>query len=104
LVRAAEALLHDAIIDGEIVIDDADGNSDFGALQDRLSAGRQRAGKAAHERPAMLLAFDVLRDAGVDLTGGPLRDRRADLEVLIQGNQLGLQLIAQTDDVAEAED
>jgi ATP-dependent DNA ligase len=104
LVRAAEAMPPDTVIDGEIVIADAEGNSDFGALQRRLSAGRRGAEKAAHERPAVLLAFDVLRDAGVDLTDRPLRDRRADLEALIQGSQLYLQLTAQTDDVGEAEE
>jgi ATP-dependent DNA ligase len=33
LVRASEALPLDTVIDGEIVIADADGGSDFGALQ-----------------------------------------------------------------------
>jgi ATP-dependent DNA ligase len=104
LVGAAQALPQDTIIDGEIVIANAEGNSDFGALQERLSAGRRGVDKAAYERPAVLLTFDVLRDAGVDLTGRTLRDRRADLEALIQGSQLYLQLTAQTDDVGEAED
>jgi hypothetical protein len=36
LVRASEALPLDTLIDGEIVIADADGSSDFGALQQRL--------------------------------------------------------------------
>src|SRR5262249_30691788 len=52
----------------------------------------------------VLLAFDVLRCEGADLTGLPLRDRRANLETLLAPNPACLQLIAQTDALKEAED
>jgi bifunctional non-homologous end joining protein LigD len=101
LVRAAEALPRDTVIDGEIVIADTEGNSDFGALQVRPQRWQTRSGQGSEERPAVLLTFDALRDAGVDLTGRPLRDRRASLERLLQRHQTCFELIAQTDDVAE---
>ena len=43
LVCAGEALPPETLIDGEIVIADTDGNSDFGALQARLGVGRRDA-------------------------------------------------------------
>jgi ATP-dependent DNA ligase len=104
LVRAAEALSMDTLIDGEIVIADAGGSSDFGALQQRLGVGRRDAHRLAQQMPAVLLAFDVLRRERHDLTGQPLRERRANLECLLAANQACLQLIAQTDAVEEAED
>jgi bifunctional non-homologous end joining protein LigD len=51
LVRASAALPLDTVIDGEIVIADANGNSDFGALQQRLGAGRRDAGRSAQQMP-----------------------------------------------------
>jgi ATP-dependent DNA ligase len=104
LMRASEALPLDTVIDGEIVIADADGSSDFGALQQRLSVGRRHAGRSAQQIPAVLLAFDVVRCEGADLAGQPLRDRRAILERVLAANPACLQLIAQTDAVEEAED
>jgi bifunctional non-homologous end joining protein LigD len=80
LVRASDALPLDTVIDGEIVIADANGSSDFGALQQRLGVGRRDADRSAQRMPAVLLAFDTLRAEGADLTNLPLRDRRANLE------------------------
>jgi ATP-dependent DNA ligase len=104
LVRAAAALPLDTVIDGEIVIAAANGSSDFGALQQRLGVGRRDVGKSAEQMPAVLLAFDALRREGADLTGQPLRDRRAKLESLLAADHACLQLIAQTDALEEAED
>ena len=104
LIQAAETLSLDTIVDGEIVIADAHGNSDSGALQQRLSAGKRDALRAASERPATLLTFDVLRNAGVCLTDQPLRHRRTNLEALIRTDAACLQQMTQTADVAEAED
>ena len=69
LVRASGALPLDTVIDGEIVIADADGSSDFGALQQRLGVGRLDVGRFAQQMPAVLPAFDVLRCERADLTG-----------------------------------
>jgi len=92
------------MLDGEIVIANADGHSDFGALQGRLGAGARDAGAFAQESPAVLLAFDVLRHQGQDLTGLALRDRRGRLETLLEVNPGCLQLISQTPDIEEAEE
>jgi ATP-dependent DNA ligase len=52
----------------------------------------------------VLLAFDLVRRGGTDLTGCALRDRRANLEVLLAENIPCLQLIAQTEVVEDAEE
>jgi len=67
----------DTVLDGEIVIAVEHGNADFGALQQRLGAGKRGAADAAQRRPAVLLVFDLLRLAGSDLTAQPLHVRRA---------------------------
>jgi ATP-dependent DNA ligase len=86
------------------VIADAEGRADFGALQERLSAGRRSAGQVALANPAVLLAFDVVRCGGADLTGCPLRERRTTLATLVAENIPCLQIIVQTDVVEEAEE
>jgi bifunctional non-homologous end joining protein LigD len=58
-----------ALIDGEIVVEDAVGASDFSALQRDLSEGR-------HDR-FRFYAFDLLYLNGFDLRSCTLKDRRA---------------------------
>ena len=53
-------------------------------------------------RPASLVVFDVLADAGCDLTGRPLRERRVRLEQLLAGAPPALALCPQTCDVDQA--
>ena len=62
---------HDAILDGEIVSGDAQGVSDFSALQDDLKSGR-------HDR-LVYYVFDLLHLDGFDLTGAAQIDRKAAL-------------------------
>jgi bifunctional non-homologous end joining protein LigD len=83
LVRAGHLVPFDTMIDGEIVIADNNGHADFGALQQRLGVGRRPAGQGALRKPAVLLAFDVVRRSGADLTRWPLRDRRANNAVTV---------------------
>jgi ATP-dependent DNA ligase len=90
IAAIAVELPDDSIVDGEIIVVDAGGAS-FDALLDRLSGNR------GTHRPAVM-AFDVLRLDGRDLTGVPLRDRRAELETLL-ANTTTLVLTPQTDDV-----
>ena len=40
--------------------------------------------------PPMFMAFDLLHQDGRELTGRPLRDRRARLEIVVAGNDLVL--------------
>ncbi len=104
LIVAGDALPMNTLIDGEIVIADAQGNGDFSALQRRLSAGQRDARTAALEGPSVLLAFDALWDAGIDLTDCPLSERRAHLESVVEPASSSLQLVMQTHAVEEAED
>lgn len=70
------------VIDGEIVVFEH-GIPVFAAIADRMnitSAGR--AAQAARALPATLLAFDVLRLGGADVTGEPWHRRRELLEAL----------------------
>jgi ATP-dependent DNA ligase len=69
------------VIDGEAVVW-SDGRLNFEALQQRLSAGKQRLGLLVHELPANFVGFDVLGVAGQDARDLPLLDRRALLEEL----------------------
>ncbi len=68
-----------AILDGEAAVLDAQGRSDFGALQRSLGGrgGRQASGEA------ILYAFDLLYFDGHDLTGMELSGRRHLLKDLI---------------------
>ena len=103
LARAARSLPVGTLLDGEIVIADESGNADFGALQQRLTVARRAAEQVARQRPAVLLVFDVLELGGVPLTELPLRNRRKRLEDFLPGLHPGLQLMAQTRDIALAQ-
>ena len=63
-----------ALIDGEIVVTDAEGRTDFGALQDSLSNGGGGIG---------YYVFDVLRLDGKNLRETPLLARKATLKSLL---------------------
>jgi len=67
----------EALIDGEVVVLDADGISRFGALQDALS--RKADGEMA------FFAFDLLHLNGWDIREVPLLKRKELLEGLLQG-------------------
>ena len=75
----AEALRHlavpAALLDGELVVEDARGASSFAALQDDLSSGRT-------DR-LVYQVFDLLYLNGRDLSGATLRDRKAALAALL---------------------
>ena len=62
------------MIDGEVVVFDKEGKSDFDAL-----ASRQ------HDKRAMLYAFDALACDGEDLSSLPLSIRKAGLARLLSG-------------------
>lgn len=69
-----------AVIDGEIVLSE-NGKPDFGALQRRfLLRDGARIARASEQNPVQFIAFDLLYDAGRDLTDVPLIRRKALLE------------------------
>lgn len=81
-LQALAALGHDVLLDGEIVAL-GDGVPSFGALADRMHVRDVRkVERLARTNPVTLLAFDLLRLDGEDLTGRPLRERRRLLESL----------------------
>ena len=73
-----------AVLDGEIVVLDADGRPSFSALQHRMHVTNPRvAAERAAERPGVFMAFDLLELDGNDVTGLPLTDRRRLLDALL---------------------
>ncbi len=70
------------VLDGEIVIDGADGGQDFGALQQRIHPAQSRIEMLAATTPARYVAFDLLADGDESLLSAPFADRRAALERL----------------------
>jgi len=78
IARAVKALPHDAcVLDGEVVVMDAQGKPSFARLQRR---GRLKnsieIGQAAVELPATYFAFDLVAFEDFDLRGVPLMQRR----------------------------
>nr|WP_115526644.1 MULTISPECIES: DNA ligase D [Xanthomonas] len=76
VVSALQALpVRDARLDGELVVLDAQGRSDFSALQ--------RALDGSVRQPLRYLVFDLLGLAGVDLRAAPLLQRKQLLRALL---------------------
>jgi ATP-dependent DNA ligase len=71
------------VLDGELVILDADGREEFDALQNRLHPAESRVRMLAEKTPALFRAFDLLAVDRTKLTGKPFAERRAALEKLI---------------------
>jgi ATP-dependent DNA ligase len=67
------------VVDGEAVILDLDGRSDFNALHSNQ-----------HNGEVQLCAFDVLAIGGDDLRGRPLSMRKTSLERLLRGRPDGI--------------
>jgi bifunctional non-homologous end joining protein LigD len=82
-----------AIIDGEAVVLDEAGASDFGALQQALGG---RGGKRS-AASAQLYAFDLLYLNGRDLRTLPLDDRRSVLADLLDGQHSSIRLSEEVD-------
>jgi len=68
------------ILDGEIVIDSADGHEDFGALQQRIHPAESRITMLAEQTPARYVAFDLLALDDESLLDKPFAQRRRLLE------------------------
>jgi bifunctional non-homologous end joining protein LigD len=73
---ARELHCRNAVIDGEAIVQDDAGVSDFAALRKALKAAPQR---------IVMFAFDLLFLDGEDLRSRPLVERRARLEGLLAG-------------------
>jgi bifunctional non-homologous end joining protein LigD len=78
LVDAAAALgAAEALIDGEVIVQDQQGRSDFASLQGAIARTPER---------LVFMAFDLVRIGERDLRGLPVEERRVRLEELIGAN------------------
>jgi DNA ligase-1 len=83
LKSLADALPDGTVIDGEILPWKGGQVLPFGALQKRI--GRKTlAKKLLDEVPAVLMAYDLIEEAGADLRERPLSERRGRLEALAE--------------------
>lgn len=73
------------VLDGEIVVRDADGREDFDALGQRIHPAASRIERLAGETPAVYVAFDVLARENDVLLELPFSERRKALEQLLAG-------------------
>lgn len=72
------------VIDGELVILDAEGSEVFDALQNRIHPAESRVNRLAGETPAIFRAFDLLARGGERVLARPFSERRAVLAELIR--------------------
>ena len=91
------------VLDGELVIRDADGNPTFDSLQMRLHPAETRINLLAEEVPATFVAFDLLAEGKDKLLKLPLRERRDRLESLAKGNA-SIELTPLTADTGQADE
>ncbi len=91
------------VLDGELVIRDADGNPTFDSLQMRLHPAESRIKLLSEEIPATFVAFDLLADGKKKLFDLPLRERREQLEELAKDGA-GIELTPLTADTAQADE
>ncbi len=89
------------VLDGELVIRDADGNLEFDSLQERIHPAQSRIELLSKEIPAGYIVFDLLAEGDEALLERPLRERRQRLEAIAE--RAGLELTPLTPDGAQAE-
>jgi ATP-dependent DNA ligase len=89
------------VLDGEIVVRDADGGVAFGALQQRIHPAASRVERMSAETPAVVVAFDLLALDDDVLLERPFAERRALLEGLVPAESV--ELCPQVRTAAEAE-
>jgi ATP-dependent DNA ligase len=90
------------VLDGELVIRDAEGNLEFDALQQRIHPAESRINLLAREIPADYVAFDLLAEGDEALLETPFGERRARLEAL--AGRTGVELSLLSPDTAQAEE
>jgi ATP-dependent DNA ligase len=71
------------VLDGEIVVRDADGREDFDALGQRIHPAASRIERLSLETPAVFVAFDLLAREDDALLQRGFADRRSELERLL---------------------
>jgi ATP-dependent DNA ligase len=89
------------VVDGELVIRDADGNIEFDALQSRIHPAESRITLLSKEIPAGLVAFDLLAEGDEALLESPFGERRQRLEGLLGETSVEVSKLSR--DTAQAE-
>ena len=90
------------VLDGELVIRDADGQIEFDALQSRIHPAESRITLLSKEIPAGLVAFDLLAEGDESLLEVPFGERRERLERLLDGTPVETSLLSR--DTGQAEE
>jgi ATP-dependent DNA ligase len=93
------------VIDGELLILDADGREEFDALQNRLHPAESRVRMLAEKTPAIFRAFDLLAAGDEAAIESPFSQRREALERLFESwdDPGTVELTPIADDPADAE-
>ena len=89
------------VLDGELVIRDADGNLEFDSLQERIHPAESRIKMLAEKIPVTYIVFDLLAEGDESLLETPLSERRERLEKIAA--KADLELTPLTPDAAQAE-
>lgn len=89
------------VLDGELVIRDAEGNLEFDALQSRIHPAESRIALLSKEIPAEYVAFDLLADGDESLLGAPFGQRRERLEQLLKATSLRTSALSRDPEQAE---
>ncbi|HEX3041901.1 MAG TPA: ATP-dependent DNA ligase [Solirubrobacterales bacterium] len=89
------------VLDGELVIRDAEGNLEFDSMQERIHPAQSRIELLSKQIPAGYIVFDLLAEGDESLLEVPLRERRERLEAIAE--RAGLELTPLTQDAAQAE-
>lgn len=90
------------VLDGELVIRDADGRIEFDALQSRIHPAESRIRLLSKEIPAGLVAFDLLAEGNQALLETPFAERRERLERLLA--ETSIEMSALSGDPEQAEE
>ncbi len=92
------------VVDGEIVVPDADGRRlEFETLQQRIHPADSRVRMLAERTPAHFVAFDLLALGDRDVTREPFAERRRALEEALAGARPPVHLTPATTDLEVAE-
>ncbi|MDP1792979.1 MAG: ATP-dependent DNA ligase [Acidimicrobiales bacterium] len=97
------AFPNDAVVDGEIIVVDANGKLEFELLSQRVHPAASRVKKLSEEMPALFVAFDLLAIDGEDISNEPFDARRARLVAALGDAGKGIYVTPMTTDPKEAD-